>query len=185
MSGGSALVSMMKPAYFGKRTDFPHLRRLHGPALRRILPKRNVASRTMVIIKIRNQMAPERNLIQDDDMVEAFSADRADQPFNLWALPGRSESGENLADVQAFDQRPKCCTIDAVAVPEQVPRRFVPREGLHDLGCGPLGSGMLGDIEMNDAPAIMSQNKKNVQDPESNGGDHEEVHRHQLPDVVL
>ena len=68
---------MMKAAYFGKRKDLSHLRRLHGPAIRRILPERKVASRTVVIIKIRNQMAQERNLIQDYDMVEAFSADRA------------------------------------------------------------------------------------------------------------
>jgi len=175
----------MKPAYFGKRKDLSHLRRMRSPAIRRILPERKVASRTVVIIKIRNQMAPERNLIQDDDVVEAFSADRADQPFDVRPLPGRSESGENLADVQAFDQRPECYAIDAVAVPEQEPRRLVPREGLHDLGCGPLGGGMLGDIEMNDAPAIMSQNKKNVQDPESNGGYHEEVHGHQLIDVIF
>lgn len=60
---------MMKPAYFGKRKDLSHLRRLYGPAIRRILPERKVASRTVVIIKIRNQMAPERNLIQDDDVV--------------------------------------------------------------------------------------------------------------------
>ena len=70
------------------------------------------------------------------------------------------ESGENLPDVQAFNQRPESGAIDAVAVPEQEPRGLVPREGLHDLGCGPLGGGMLGDVEMNDAPAIMSQNKK-------------------------
>ena len=38
---------------------------------------------------------------------------------------------------------------------------------------------------MNDAPAIMSQNKKNVQDPESNGGYHEEVHGRQLIDVIV
>jgi hypothetical protein len=96
ISGSSALVSMMKPTYLGKRYDLSHLRRRYGPAIRRILPERKVASRTMVIIKIRNQMVPERNLIQDDDMVEAFSADRADPPFDVRALPGRSESGENL-----------------------------------------------------------------------------------------
>jgi hypothetical protein len=44
---------------------------------------------------------------------------------------------------------------------------------------------MLGDIEMNDAPAIMSRNKQNAQDPESNGGYHEEVHGHQLFDVIF
>ena len=56
----------MKPAYFGKRKYFAHLRRLHGPAIWRILSKRKVASRAVVIIDIRNQLAPERNLIQDD-----------------------------------------------------------------------------------------------------------------------
>jgi len=144
-----------------------------------------VASRTAVIIQIRNQMAPELDLIHDDDVVEAFPADRADQPFDVRALPGRSESGEHLADVQAFDQRPECYAIDAVAVPEQEPRRLVPREGLHELRCGPLGGGMPGDIETNDAPAIMSRNKRDAQDPESNAGHNEEVHGHQLIDVIF
>ena len=84
-------------------------------------------------------------------MVEAFSADRADQPFSIGALPGRSESGDKLADVQVFVQCPEYGAVDAVAVPEQGPRRLIPREGLHDLGCSPLGGGMLGDIKMNDA----------------------------------
>src|SRR4030042_7019784 len=176
---------MVKATYFGKRKDLSHLRRLHGPAIRIILPERKVASRTVVIIKIRKQRAPEPNLIQDDDVVEAFSADRADQPFDVRALPGRSESGENLADVQAFDQRAECGTVDAVAVPEQEPRCLIPREGLHDLGCSPLGGRMLGDIEMNDAPPITSRNKKNVQDSESNGGHNEEVFGHQLIDVIF
>ena len=175
----------MKAAYFGKRNNFPHLRRLHGPAIWRILSERKVTSRAVVIIKVRNHMAPERDLIQDDDMVEAFSADRADQPFDVRALPRRSESGENFADFQAFDQRPEGGAIDAVAVPEQEPRCHVPRKCLQDLGCGPLGGWMLGDVEMNDAPAIMSKNKKHVQDPESYGGHHEEVDGYQLIGVIF
>ena len=57
---------MMKPAYFGKRKYFPHLRRLHGPAIWRILSKRKVTSSAVIIVKIRSYVAPERNLIQDD-----------------------------------------------------------------------------------------------------------------------
>ena len=79
-------------------------------------------------------------------MVEAFSADRANQPFNVWALPRRSEGGENFADLHAFRLRPEGGAIDAVAVPEQVPRRLVPRKRLHELRCGPLGGGMRRDI---------------------------------------
>ena len=154
---------MVKPTYFGNRKDLSHLRRLHGPPIGRILPKRKVASRAVAIIKIRSQMASERELINDDNTVEAFSTDRADEPLNIGSLPRRSESGEHFADIQAFDLCPEGGAIDAVAVPEQVPRHPVPRKRLHELRCGPLGGRMLRDIEMNDASAIMSQNKKHVQ----------------------
>ncbi len=123
-------MSMVKPAYFGEREYFPHFRRLHGPAIWRILSKRKVSSRAVVMIKVGNHMAPKRDLIQDDDMVEAFSANRADQPFDVRALLRRSESGENFADFQTFDLRPEGGTIDAVTVSEQVPRRLIPRECL-------------------------------------------------------
>ena len=44
---------------------------------------------------------------------------------------------------------------------------------------------MLGDVEMHNSPAIMSQNKKHVQELEGHGGNHEEVNRNQLFDVVF
>jgi hypothetical protein len=44
---------------------------------------------------------------------------------------------------------------------------------------------MLSDVEMHNAPAIMRQNKKHVQDPESYGGHYEEVDGSQLPDMIF
>ena len=76
-------------------------------------------------------------------------------------------------------------TIDAVAISEQEPGGLVPRKFLEDLGCRPLSCWMLGDIEMNNAPAIMSQNKKHVEDLEGHGANHEEVDGNQLVDVVF
>ena len=130
-------------------------------------------------------MAPERDLIQDDHMVEAFSADRTDHPFHVWALPRRSESGENFVDFHAFRPRPKGGAIDAVPVPELEPRRHVPRKCVQELRCGPLGGRMFRDIEMNDASAIMSKNKKHVQDPETQGRHYEKIDGCQLLDVVF
>jgi hypothetical protein len=44
---------------------------------------------------------------------------------------------------------------------------------------------MLGDIEMNNAPAIMSQNKKYIEDPEIDGGHYKEINRNELFDVIF
>ena len=155
-SGGPAFVSVMKPAYFGNPKDVSHLRRLHAPSIWRILPKRKMTSRAVVILQVRGHVASERELIHDDNMVQAFSTYGADEPFNIGALPGRSESGEHFADVQAFSLRPEGGAIDAVAISEQVPRRAGPRESQHKLRRCPFGGRMLGDIEMQDTPAIMS-----------------------------
>lgn len=118
-------------------------------------------------------------------MIETLSANRADEALHIGRLPRRSECGQNFADVQAFGLRAEGGTIDAVAVSEQEARRLVPRKRMHEPCCGPFGSRMLGDIEMHDAPAIMSQDKKHVQDPEGNGGYHEEVHRDQLFNMIF
>lgn len=175
-SGGSALVSMMKAAHFGDRNDLAHLRRLHGSLIRRILPERKMAPRTVVIIEVRGHMPPERRLIHYDYMVQAFSTDGADQPFYVWALPGRSRSGEHFDDLHARRLRPEGDAIDAITVSEQIPRRHVPWECLHELRCSPFGGRMLRHVEMHDAPAIMSQNEEHVQDPETHGRLHEEVY---------
>jgi hypothetical protein len=44
---------------------------------------------------------------------------------------------------------------------------------------------MFGDIEVNNAPAIMGQDQKHVQDSKGKGAYDEEVHRDQLLDVIF
>ena len=56
--------------------------------------------------------------------------------------------------------------MDAVSIPKQEPWGLVPRKGLKDLRCNPLGGGIPGDIEMYNAPAIVRQDEEHVQDPE-------------------
>jgi len=130
-------------------------------------------------------VAPEQGLVQDYDVIETLSSNRADQPFDVWTLPWGAECGEHFGDFHTFGLRLEGGTIDAVAISEQKPRGLVPRKCLEDLGCRPLSCWMLGDIEMNNAPAIMSQNKKHLEDLESHGGNHEEVDGNQLVDVVF
>jgi hypothetical protein len=56
---------------------------------------------------------------------------------------------------------------------------------LHQLRRHPLCSRMFGHVEMHHPSAFMSQNEENIQDSETHGRHHEEIHRYQLLYVVL
>ena len=100
------------------RHNLSHLWRLHRPAIWRILPKRKMAATFMIILEVRNDVVPERGLVQDYDVVETLSSDRADQPFDVWTLPRRPECGEHFCYFHAFGLCPEGGTINAVAIPE-------------------------------------------------------------------
>ena len=146
---------MMKAAYFGKRNNLSHLWRLDRPAIGSIFPKRKMAATSMIRFEIRNHVAPEQGLVQDYHVIETLSSNRADQPFDVCTLPWGAECGDHFGDFHTFGLRLEGGTIDAVAISEQEPRGLVPRKCLEDLGCRPLCCWMLGDIEMNNAPAIV------------------------------
>ena len=139
----------------------------------------------MIIVEVRKHVAPERGLIQDYEVIETLSSNRADQPFDVWSLPWRAECCEHFACFQTFGLGSESGTINAVAVPNQESRCIVPGKCLEDLGCSPPSGRMLGDVEMHDAPAIVSEDDKHVQEPETHGGYHKEIHGNQLFDVIL
>src|SRR5215831_14999190 len=68
---------------------------------------------------------------------------------------------------------------------EQVARCAVPRERLHQLLRRPFRSGMGGDVEMEQAPPIVRQDDKDIENSKSDGRHDEEVRRDQLPHVVI
>ena len=75
-------------------------------------------------------------------------------------------------------------TVDRVAVAQEVGRGGVVREGVHDLlGC-PGRGGMLGDIEVEDAPPVVGEYNEDEQDAQARGGNGEEVHGDEVPDVI-
>ncbi len=84
-------------------------------------------------------------------------------------------SRKDFGDVHAGHLDAESVAIDAVTVPERVARSCVPRECLRDLGCSPRGSRILGNVEMDNAPALMCQSQEDRQKLEVNGGDDEEL----------
>lgn len=60
----------------------------HGPMARRILGQRQMRPGFIVIAGVGSEDPAQMGLAEDDDMIEAFAADRADQSLHMPVLPG-------------------------------------------------------------------------------------------------
>src|SRR6185369_8350236 len=91
---------------------------------------------------------------------------------------------ENLLDPHALHAMPKWLTVDAVAVAKEVGRRGFVREGVDELLSGPDSGRGLGDVEVDDPPAVVGEDDKDEEDAEASGGDGKEIDRDQVEDAV-
>ena len=64
---------------------------------------------------------------------------------------------EHFEDPHALHSLPKGVAVDVVAIAEDVGGRGVVGEGLHELPCGPGRRGMLGHVEVDEAPTMVGE----------------------------
>jgi hypothetical protein len=103
------------------------------------------------------------SLVQDDYMVQAFTADTPDQPFDIGVLPRTSGGNQHFFDAHVPHPLPKGSAVDPIAVAEEIPRGLVPWECFHDLLGRPCGGGMLSDVEMYETSSLMGQDEQDKQ----------------------
>jgi hypothetical protein len=60
------------------------------PCQWRIFVQRQVRAGSIVVVGIGAKYAAQMGLAENDQMVQALSSDRSDQPFNVGVLPGRT-----------------------------------------------------------------------------------------------
>jgi hypothetical protein len=110
------------------------------------------------------------------------------QAIHLWDLPHAAEfrqlHGASDRCGHVPHPLPEDVTVDAIAVAEEIPRGFVPWERVHDLLGRPLRGGMRGDVEVDDAPAMVSEHDEDEEHPQACGGYREEIEGDQVRDVV-
>jgi hypothetical protein len=80
---------------------------------------------------------------------------------------------------------PKLLAVDLVTIAQKIGGRGVVREGVHDLLGGPAGGGVLGHVEVDDPPAMVSEHDENEEHAEACGGDREEVEGNEISDMVV
>ena len=113
-------------------------------------------------------------------MVETVAANGADDPFNERTLPRRTGRRQNLLDTKSRDAPVEVSAVDAISIPQQVPRRRVRWKRIDHLLRRPLCRRMVRDIEMSNPATIVTENDEDEQDPEGCSRQSEEVDGHQV-----
>jgi hypothetical protein len=79
-------------------------------------------------------------------------------------LPGAVWRRENFLDLHALDAMAELLAIDLVTVAQEVGRRGVVRERVHDLLRSPESGRMFSDVEVDDAPAMVGEPDEDEQE---------------------
>jgi hypothetical protein len=156
--GDFPCVEMMQSADL---RNFDHLTkrgRLDGSADRCIFFKRQMRPATFVVLEIIFQDATQPGFIQDDHVIQAFPANRADQSLNVGVLPWTAGCSEDFVNAHPLGGLLKHVPIAAIAVTEQIARCTIPGESVEKLSCGPFFSWMGSDSKMNRTSAVMVKN---------------------------
>src|SRR6266403_561353 len=116
---------MVQAANLGNGDDLASIRTLCRAPLWAILGEREVCPGSMVVVHIGRENAPQVSLVEDDCVIQIFSADRADEALNVRILPGGSRCGDDLLKTHPPDALTESATIRSVPVPQEVARGSV------------------------------------------------------------
>jgi hypothetical protein len=97
---------------------------------------------------------------------------------------GLYSAGRNSSIRMPFTRLPKRLTVDVVTIAQKIGRRGVVREGVDDLLGGPVGGGVLGHVEVDDAPAMVSEHDENEEHAQACSGGCEEVEGDEVSDMI-
>jgi hypothetical protein len=171
----ATLVAMVQAADLRKCNNGACGGWLYGPRVWTILCQREMRPASVVILKVCREHSAQVALVEDDDVIETFAADRADDAFDVGILPWRSRRGDDLLDRHRLDTIGEGLPIRSVAVSQQKARRGVPGEGLSDLARQPELGRVLRDFEMDDCSSLMAEDDQGVEKLKSCSHDNEHV----------
>src|SRR5438128_4022502 len=175
---------MVEATDFPNRDDSAEFRPLNSPAVGRILVEREVSTRPVVVREGASQGTAQVSFAKDEDVIQTLAPDGADQPLREGILPWAVRRRQDFTDAHALHALPEQVTVDRVAIAEEKGRRGVVREGVHDLLGGPVGSGVFGHVEVDDALAMVHEHDEHEEDAQARGGNREEVEGDQISDMV-
>jgi hypothetical protein len=106
---------------------------------------------------------------QDHDMIQAFSPDRADEPFDVSVLPGRAGRSWSIADAHGSHPAGDGGAVGTIIVANDVSRCLIPGKSLSDLPGDPLGGWVGGDVGPDQTASLKVDNRQPIEKLEADG----------------
>jgi len=143
-----------------------------------------MCSNVVVIASIGSQDSAQMRLAQDNDVVHTFTPDRSDQPFGKAILPRRGWCSRLVPDAHGAQSAPDDAAKDPIPIADEVARSFIPRKCLRYLTGNPFGRRICRDVDPDEVSAAESDDDEGIEQVETDGRDHEQVHGGDVRRVV-
>ena len=98
-------------------------------------------------------------IIEHDDVVDALSSDRSNEPLDIRILPRTSPGRHDLLDAHVLDAVLEHATVDTIAIAHEVAWHMAPRKRLYDLLRRPCGGRVRRHVEVQHAASVVSKNE--------------------------
>jgi hypothetical protein len=174
---------MMETTDFRDRDDWPG-GYPSDPVIWCVLLEAKVRSAPMIVPSVGREDVSKVRFVDDDDVIETLSSDRADQAFDVRILPRTRRRSDDVDDTHARESALEDIAVDAVSISVQPARRRVLGKCVDHLLGGPLGCRMICDVHMYDAPAEVREHDQDEQHPAGERWHREEVDRHGSCEVI-
>src|SRR6266511_4201843 len=99
ISRGSTLIAMMQTADLREGNSVARGGKLHATRPWAVLVEREMRSGVMMILKIARQYAAQVTLVEDDNVIQAFTADRTDETLGVGTRSGTGISSLRSAPI--------------------------------------------------------------------------------------
>src|ERR1700745_427297 len=101
----------------------------------------------IVVVLVRQQRVKKMAFPDYDDMIDAFPADRTDQPFSISVLPWGARRRRPITNAHGSKSSEKDLTIDHIEIGDEMAGSLVPAAGFRELIGNPFRGRMRGDAQ--------------------------------------
>ena len=144
---------------------------------RQILAQRQMGPPLIVIGEIRGQNPPKMPRTKDENVIQAVTPQRSNQPFSIWVLPGRPGRCWSISDPHRPNPAREDRPVGAIIVAHQIGRRSLPRKCLDNLLRQPLRGRMPGHRKPQQLSSSVADNDKREQALKVHAWNHAKVNR--------
>src|SRR5215469_4085126 len=118
-------------------------------------------------------------------MIEALATNGSNHSLDIGSLPRRARCRQDFANTHVSHLFPELIAENSIAVAQQVARKLGEGKGFPQLLSSPLRGRVGGNVEVQNAAAVMRQNQENVKNLEADRGHREKINRDQLLGMIL